>query len=315
MSSTLLLALVVASLPTAEAVVLDGSSTVFPIADLAARRFAEDRPDVSLRLGVSGTGGGFVKFCEGATDIQNASRPIEEDERARCAATGVRFLELPIAIDGVSVVVHPANDWVHCLTTEELARLWEPAAEGRVRRWSDLRADWPGSEVRLFGPGRDSGTFDFFTRVVVGRTGAARTDFVGSEDDYLLAQDVAHDPAALAFFGLAYYREYRDRLRLVAVDSGGGCILPDDASVLDGTYSPLSRPLYLYVSLGALEKESVRSFVGGLLGELSTVVREAGYLPLDDDLYSATLARFRSHTEVPASPPDATGHDGAEVPP
>lgn len=212
---------------------IDGSSTVFPITEAVVGEFELGHPGASVQLGVSGTGGGFRKFCAGETAVQNASRPIKAKEAEICSAAGIGFIELPVAFDGLTFVVHGANGWVSCLTVEELRRLWEPAAEGKILRWSDLRPEWPNRRLHLYGAGRDSGTFDYLTSAVVGREGEARRDYTGSEDDYLLAQKVAADPDGLGFFGYAYFREYRQRLRALAIDAGAGCVAPEEATIVD----------------------------------------------------------------------------------
>lgn len=293
-------------------IVIDGSSTVFPITEAMADRFRDDAPEVEILLGVSGTGGGFRKFCRGETDLSDASRPIEADERAACRRRGIRFVELPVAFDGISVVVHRSNRFVRCLEVEELRRLWSRPTDGgehdgdAVERWNDLRPNWPAEEIHLFGAGHDSGTFDYFTRAVVGRQGACREDYVASEDDYLIAQDVASDPAALGFFGLAYLRAYRDRLRPVAIDAGAGCVEPTPATIADGTYQPLSRPLFVYAALDALGRPEVRAFLRLYLHLAGDVVPEVGYVVLPDRAYE--LARQRLEARRTGSV-----FDGAEV--
>jgi phosphate transport system substrate-binding protein len=261
-------------------VMIDGSSTVFPITEGAALAFTEIAPDVDIRLGVSGTGGGFVKFCAGETVISNASRPINRAEREACAGSSISFIELPIAYDGLTVAIHPDNTWAQCLSTEDLRRLWSPDSDPPVTRWSQIRPDWPDEPVRLFGAGTDSGTFDYFTSAIVGEEGRSRADYTASEDDYLLAQGIAADPFALGFFGFAYYREYQDRLVAVAVDSGAGCVAPTDETIFLGQYQPLSRPIFIYVATEAVDRPEVRAFVDFYLMNAARLVHEARYVAL-----------------------------------
>ena len=273
-------------------VVIDGSSTVFPISETIARELQTEAPGIEVRLGVSGTGGGFEKFCRGETQISSASRPIKQREQKACARQGVEMVELPIAFDGLSVVVHPENTWARCMTLDELRRLWEPAAESTVGRWSQLRDGWPDTAVTLYAPGRDSGTFDYFTKSIVGREQASRNDFVGSEDDYLIAQDIASDPSGLGFFGAAYYQEYRDLLAVVEIDPGSGCVAPSPEAIAEGRYRPLSRPIFLYVALSALEQPAVEGFVGYYLANAERVARQVGYVPLSPPTYELAVERL-----------------------
>jgi phosphate transport system substrate-binding protein len=283
----------------AASLVIDGSSTVFPITEAVAGAVEAERPNVEIRLGVSGTGGGFKKFCAGETAIQNASRPIKAKEAELCAAAGISFVELPVAFDGLTFVVPRANTWAACLTLDELRRLWEPAAEGRLLRWSDLRRGWPNQPIQLYGAGRDSGTFDYMTSAVIGKEGEARRDFIGSEDDYLLAQKVAADPSGLGFFGFAYYREYQSSLHAVAIDAGAGCVGPDEKTIVAGTYRPLSRPIFIYVARAALEREEVRAFAEFYLEAAPRLVPAAKYVALPERAY--TLARRRLAERIPGS--------------
>ncbi|NJM05497.1 PstS family phosphate ABC transporter substrate-binding protein [Candidatus Gracilibacteria bacterium] len=277
-------------------IVIDGSSTVFPISEQAALRFKELAPDVQIQLGVSGTGGGFEKFCAGETDISDASRPINAEEIAACAANGIEFIELPVAFDGLSVVVHPSNDWAQCLTVDELRRMWEPAAEGSLLRWNQLRSDWPDRPLELYGAGGDSGTYDYFTSAILGEEGVSRMDYIASEDDYLIAQDVSDNPNGLAFFGYAYYVEYGDQLRVVAVDGGAGCITPAPGSIADGSYQPLARPMFIYVSTAAIARQEVRAFVDEYLRNATDLVVAARYIPLPERVYNLALRRVERTT-------------------
>lgn len=272
------------------AVEIDGSSTVFPIAEAVAEEFQIANPRVRVTVGISGSGGGFKRFCAGETDISNASRPIKEAELERCAQAGVEFIELPVAWDGLSVVVNHGNQFVTCLTVEQLNRIWAPGSS--VELWSDLRPDWPAEEIRLYGPGTDSGTFDYFTEVINGESGASRPDYQASEDDNILVQGVAGDEFALGYFGYAYYAENTDRLKLVQVDGGQGCVAPSRETIEDGSYAPLSRPLFVYVSQAALRRPEVRAYVDFMLEEASVLVPATGYRPLSDAEYAEGLARI-----------------------
>jgi phosphate transport system substrate-binding protein len=271
------------------AVTLDGSSTVFPIAEAVAEEFQIANPEVRVTVGFSGTGGGFERFCAGETDISNASRPIDSDEVEACAAAGIEFTEIPVAWDGLSVVVNPANDFVTCLTVAELRRVWEPNSV--VETWRDVRADWPAEEIRLYGPGTDSGTFDYFTETVNGETGASRPDYQASEDDNILVQGISGDRYSLGYFGYAYYTESADRLKLVGVDGGAGCVTPSDATIADGSYAPLSRPIFMYVKHASLDRPEVNAFVTFLLTEAGDLVPSTGYHPLSAEEYADALAR------------------------
>jgi len=276
----------------AGAVEIDGSSTVFPIAEAVAEEFQIANPDVRVTVGFSGTGGGFERFCAGETDLSNASRPIDEEERAACAAAGIELTELEVAWDGLSIIVNPANDFVTCLTTAELARIWEPGSV--VRSWRDVRPEFPDEAIRLYGPGTDSGTFDYFTETINGETGASRPDYQASEDDNILVQGVSGDRYALGYFGYAYYTENADRLKLVAVDGGNGCVAPSDATITDGSYAPLSRPLYVYVNHNALARPEVRAYVTFMLSQAARLVPSTGYHPLSAEEYSAALASIEA---------------------
>ena len=269
---------------------IDGSSTVFPISEAVAEGFSRLHPSVRVVVGVSGTGGGFRRFVTGETDISNASRPIKDSERQTAQQNGVAFLELPVAFDGLSVVAHPDVTWADCLTVEELRRIWEPGSP--VARWSQVRPEWPDVPMSLFGPGTDSGTFDYFTEAIVGEEDASRADYTASEDDNVLVTGVAGTPGALGYFGYAYYAENAGRVKLLGVDGGQGCVYPSEETINSGAYSPLSRPLYIYVSVGSLrEKPQVREFVRFYLREAPGLVGEVGYVPLPAQRYQEGLAR------------------------
>lgn len=265
---------------------VDGSSTVFPITEAVAEEFGKAHPGVRVTVGISGTGGGFKKFVEGATDIQDASRPITDAERERARTAGVQYVEVAVGYDGLAVTVNPANDWARCVTVAELKRIWEPGS--RVARWRDVRPQWPDLPIRLFGPGTDSGTFDYFTEAVVGEARKSRADYTASEDDNVLVAGVAGERGALGYFGFAYYEENRDRVGGLAVDAGEGCVAPDAESIRSGRY-PLSRPLFLYVNQAALARPEVREFLRFYLTEGPRLVRQVGYVPLPEEKYQESL--------------------------
>jgi len=288
--------------PEAGAVIdIDGSSTVFPITEAVAEDFMSANPSARVTVGESGTGGGFQKFCRGETAVSGASRPIKQSEVDACAAAGITFIELPVAYDGLTVVVNSANDWAPSMTVAELRTLWEPAAQGRVLRWNQVRPGWPDEEIHLFGPGVASGTFDYFTEAVNGEAKASRGDYTSSEDDNVLVQGVAGDRLALGYFGLAYFEQNQDKLKAVGVDdenpdNGDGPVLPSIQTVKGGTYRPLSRPLFIYVSLTALGRPEVQSFMDFYLTEGPALGAEVGYVPLSDAEQDLVRQRFAART-------------------
>ena len=275
----------------------DGSSTVYPITEAVAEEFTKQNAGVDVQVGVSGTGGGFQKFCRGETDISDASRPIRATEIETCKTSGVEFIELPVAYDGLAVVVNPKNAWAASMTVEELKKLWAPEAQGKITRWNQVRASWPDREIHLFGAGVDSGTYDYFTEAIVGKEGASRGDFTSSEDDNVLVQGIANDELALGFMGIAYVEQNKGRLKLVPVDdgkkeNGDGPILPSSATVRDGTYQPLSRPLFIYVSRKSAERPEVQKFVDSFFTAGKALVSEVGYVPLTDPIYQLAQKHF-----------------------
>lgn len=280
------------------AIAVDGSSTVYPLTDEIAKEYLFERrndpagvPEIVVNF--SGTSAGFRAFCAGETDISNASRPINSEEIEVCAENGVEFVELPVALDALTVVVHPDNEWAESMTLEELQTLWSPDAEGNVAQWSQVRSDWPAEAVQLYGPGADSGTFDFFTEVVMGESGASRTDYFASEDDTDLVLSIKDDPAALGYFGFAYFEENRTRLRPVAIDSGNGPVLPSAETVLDGTYQPFTRPLFIYVNKQRAEENPfLADFVEYYMQNARNVVQVVGYVPLPDEAYNIGFSHF-----------------------
>jgi phosphate transport system substrate-binding protein len=277
---------------------IDGSSTVYPITEAIAEEFRVDQPDVKVTVGVSGTGGGFNKFGRGEIHINNASRPIKEQEAAECKNNGIDFLELKVAYDGLVVVVNRDNNWVNSLTVEELKKIWEPAAQEKITRWNQINPQWPAEEFHLYGPGIASGTYDYFTEAVVGKSGSSRGDYTASEDDNVLVQGIAGDKNGLGFFGLAYYEENKDKLKLIGVKSGGSVVIPSTETVKNGTYKPLSRPVFIYVTNSALKRPEVAGFVGFYLENASTLVPDVGYIPLTDEEYQTEITKFKGF--VPA---------------
>ncbi len=277
---------------------VDGSSTVYLITEAMAEEFQKLNPNVRITVGISGTGGGFRKFCSGEIDIVDASRPIKPSELEACRKNGIEFIELKVAFDGLAVVVNPQNDWVDYLTVEELKRMWEPQAQQNVTRWSQVRPGWPDKELHLYGPGVDSGTYDYFTEAIVGKSGSSRGDFQASEDDNVLVQGVASDPLALGYFGLAYYEENADKLKLVPIDAGEGPVLPSYETIIKGIYKPLSRPLFIYVNKSSAERPEVQAFVEFYLNPKNAekLVKEVGYIPLPEEELNKSLERFRSRT-------------------
>lgn len=277
---------------------IDGSSTVFPITEAVAEEFRAHSP-AKVTVGVSGTGGGFKKFCGGETAISGASRPIKPSEVQLCKDNGIEYVELPVAYDGIAVVVNPANDWASGMTVAELGALFRPEAQNDVKRWSQVRTGWPEQEIHLFGAGVDSGTYDYFTAAIVGTEHASRGDFTSSEDDNVLVQGVAMDKLALGFFGYAYYKENAAKLKVLGIDdekddNGKGPIQPSPSSVINGTYSPLSRPIFIYVSRAALGRGEVDTFVKYYLEHASQLVLEVGYIPLPPRAYELALKRLSS---------------------
>ncbi len=266
---------------------IDGSSTVFPITQAVAEEFRKIHPAVRVNVGVSGTGGGFKRFTAGETDISDASRPIKESERELAQQNDVEYVELSVALDGIAVVVNKGNTWVDYLTVEELKKMWEP--DNVVDSWDDIRPEWPAQPIRLYGPGTDSGTFDYFTAEIVGEEGASRPDFTASEDDNILVQGIAGDQYALGYFGYAYYAENTDKLTIIPIDSGDGPVTPSDSTINGGQYTPLSRPLFIYVSRESLERPEVKAFVEFYMENALDLVSEVGYTPLPEDVYADNL--------------------------
>ncbi|WP_228728269.1 PstS family phosphate ABC transporter substrate-binding protein [Brevibacillus composti] len=271
---------------------VDGSSTVFPITEAAAEEFQIANAGVQVTVGVSGTGGGFKKFAAGETDISNASRPIKDSEAAAAKEKGIEFVEIPVAYDGISVVVNKENSFVDKLTVDELKKIWEP--DSKVKTWKDVRADWPAEEIKLYGPGTDSGTFEYFTEAVVGEAKKSRPDYTASEDDNVLVQGIAGDKNSLGYFGFAYYEENADKLKLVPIDSGdGNAVLPSFDTIKDGTYKPLARPIYIYANKASLQRAEVKEFVKFYLENAPELVKSVFYVPMTEDSYKESLAKIQ----------------------
>jgi phosphate transport system substrate-binding protein len=273
---------------------IDGSSTVFPIAEAVAEEFQiSKRGKVRVTVGIAGTGGGFKRFCRGETDISNASRPILKEEMEVCRAAGIKYLELPVAFDALSVVVNPKNDWVKTLAIADLKKMWEPGAQGRVKTWNQIRPEWPNQPLMLFGPGADSGTFDYFTEAVNGKAKASRGDYTASEDDNVLVQGVENNKNALGYFGFAYYVGHKDKMRAVPViNPKNQPVGPSIETVNDGSYQPLSRPLFIYVRDTAAQRPEVKEFIAFYLGDGADLVKEVGYVPLPPQAYKLAQQHF-----------------------
>jgi phosphate transport system substrate-binding protein len=281
-----------AGLAQAQVIKIDGSSTVYPITEGVAEDFQKMKKNViKVTVGISGTGGGCKKFCRGETDIQDASRPILEKEMADCRAAGVEYVELPVAFDALTVVMNPKNTFLKSITVDELKKIWEPAAQGKIMRWNQVNPAWPDAPIKLFGAGSDSGTFDYFTEAITGKSKASRGDFTASEDDNVLVQGVAQDINAIGYFGYAYYAENTQRLKAVPIieKAGKPAVAPSEASVLDGSYQPLSRPIFIYVSVKSLAKPEVREFAEYYLKTSAKIAKEVKYVPLPDKAYTIGL--------------------------
>ncbi|MBO9313328.1 MAG: PstS family phosphate ABC transporter substrate-binding protein, partial [Chloroflexus sp.] len=276
-------------------ILIDGSSTVYPVTAAAAEEFSKLAQNVRVSVGISGTGGGFKKFCNGETDISNASRPIRQEEQEACAKNGIEFIELPVAYDGLSVIVNPQNDWVTCLTVAELKKMWEPEAQGVITNWKQIRDSFPDRPLVLFGAGTDSGTFDYFTEAINGKAKASRGDYQATEDDNVTIVGVSGDVNAIGYLGYAYVVENPGKVKPIAVDGGKGCVEPSFETIANGTYIPLSRPLFIYVNKKAAERPEVQAFVNYYLSpEFTPIIQtpQVGYVKLSDQLYTAIAKRF-----------------------
>ena len=279
----------------AQIVKIDGSSTVYPVTEAVAEEFQKaKRQQIKVTVGISGTGGGFKKFCRGETDIQDASRPILKSEMADCAKAGIEYIELPVAFDALTVMVNPKNSFIKQMTVAELKRIWEPAAQGKIMTWNQVNPAWPNQPLKLFGAGADSGTFDYFTEAIVGKAKSSRGDFTASEDDNVLVQGISRDVNALGFFGFAYYAENTDKLKAVPIveKDGKPAVMPSEKTVIDGTYQPLARPIFIYVNTKALGKPEVKEFTQYYLNHAAKLSKEVKYVPLPDRIYKAGLDRL-----------------------
>ena len=290
---SLLTLMVLAAAAAQSSIAIDGSSTVYPISLAMAEEFFIENPDVEVSVGFSGSGAGFTKLCAGEIDIADASRVIKQSELDACAANGIEVIELPVAADALTVVVNSGNDWAQCMSIDELNALWGP--DSTVSTWNQIRPEWPSAPVALFGPGTDSGTFDYFTEAVNGESGATRTDFFPSEDDNILVQGVQSDVNALGYFGFAYYAENSSRIKALAIDGGNGCVEPSVATIETNQYTPLSRPLFIYVNVDSALNSAVSQFVEFYLDAANRdYIAETGYATYADDIYQATLERFEA---------------------
>jgi len=298
--SIIILCLGITSASTARAdslITIDGSSTVYPITEAVSEEYqASKKGAVKVTVGISGTGGGFKKFCRGELDIANASRPIKVEEMASCREGSVKYIELPVGYDALTVVINPKNTWAKSMTVDELKKIWAPEAQGVITKWNQIRPEWPDAPLKLYGAGSDSGTFDYFTEAIVGKAKASRGDYTASEDDNVLVQGVGNDINALGYFGYAYYAENNTRLTAVAIDNGKGGVLPSAATVLDSTYAPLSRPVFIYVSKKGLDKPEVVEFVKFYLQNAAQLVAEVKYIPLTPGQYSTISERLDKQT-------------------
>ena len=274
---------------------IDGSSTVYPITEAVAEEFQKSKKNaIKVTVGISGTGGGFKKFCRGGIDISNASRPILTKEMEECRGAGIKYIELPVAFDALTVVTHPGNKFLTQITVEELKKLWEPAAQGKITKWNQVNPAWPDAPIKLFGAGSDSGTFDYFTEAIVGKAKSSRGDYTASEDDNVLVQGVSRDVNSLGYFGYAYYAENSKKIRSVAIieKAGKPAVLPSMESVINGSYQPLARPIFIYVSLKSVDKPEIKEFVEYFLKNSVKLIREVKYVPLTDADYKHALENF-----------------------
>lgn len=290
----LMSALISATSVSAQSVIkIDGSSTVYPITKAVATKFEVAKKNtLKVSVDISGSGGGFKKFCRGEIDIANASRPIQKNEMAECKNSRVQYVEIPVAFDALTVAVNPKNSWGTTMTIAELKKIWEPSAEGKVTHWNQINPAWPAEAFKLYGADADSGTFDYFTEAIVGKAKSSRSDFTESENDHVLVEGVAGNKNGLGFFGFAYYIENQNKVTAVAVDSGKGGVLPSAETVENGSYQPLSRPIFIYVSIKAAEKPEIKEFVEFYMKNALLLVKEVKFIPLPPRAYATMLEHF-----------------------
>jgi phosphate transport system substrate-binding protein len=289
------------------AISIDGSSTVYPITEAVAEEFKKVQPDIKVSVALSGTGGGFKKFGRGEIDINDASRPIKSPEDSLAKSHNISYIDLTIGYDGMAVVVNPKNTWCKDMKVSELKVLWAPEAQGKIMKWNQIRKEWPNEEIHLFGPGVESGTYDYFTEVIVGKSHSSRGDYTASEDDNVLVQGIASDEYALGFFGLAYFEENQDKLKLIGIDDGNdangiGPILPSIETVKNKTYAPLGRPLFIYINDTAGKRKEVQEFVSFYIDHTDELTKEVGFIPLTDEETAATKAKWDQFVAAVATP-------------
>jgi phosphate transport system substrate-binding protein len=269
---------------------IDGSSTVYPITEAVAEEYQKAKKGtVNVTVGISGTGGGFKKFCRGEIDIADASRPILKKEMEACAKEGIKYFEMPVAYDALTVMVHPQNPFIKSMTVAELKKIWEPGAQGKIANWKDVNPAYPDLSLKLYGAGSDSGTFDYFTEAIVGKAKSSRGDYTASEDDNVLVQGISSDKGSIGYFGFAYYIENQKKLKAVAIDGGKGPVMPTPENVDNGTYQPLSRPIFIYVNEKSMEKPEIKEFVEFYMKDAAKLVKEVKYIPLPAKIYTGNL--------------------------
>lgn len=306
LSSLLFLITACNNLGNDDSIAIDGSSTVFPLTAAVAEEYRSVAPKQHITIGISGTGGGFQKFATGDIDISNASRAIKEGEKALAEKNNIKYVQMEVAYDGLAVVVNPENTWLDSISVEQLKTIWEPAAQGKITHWDQINPEWPHEELHLFGPGVASGTFDYFTEAIVGESGSSRGDFTASEDDNVLVQGVSGDKFGMGFFGLAFYESNEDILKLVPVDDGGGAVLPTRETIKTGEYSPLARPLFIYVSSKSVNNPKVVNFVRYYIKNVDEVVKDVGYIALTEEEYQRELEKFNKFVEKHQKPSEET---------
>ncbi|GDX61648.1 protein sphX [Nitrosomonadaceae bacterium] len=287
---------IIADVVVADTIKIDGSSTVYPITEAVAEDFQKAKKNlINVTVGISGTGGGLKKFCRNVIDIADASRPISKKEMEDCKASGVEYIEMPVAFDGLTVVINPSNSWAKTMTVAELKKIWEPSAQGKIKKWNQINPAWPDAEFKLYGAGSDSGTFDYFTEVIVGKSKSSRGDYTASEDDNVLVQGVTSDKNGLGYFGYAYYAENIKKLTAVAIDAGKGGVLPSPKSIEDGSYQPLSRPIFIYVNTKAASRPEVKEFINFYMKNAAVLTAEVKYFPLPEKIYKLNVENLNKN--------------------